>query len=440
MISQTTKKPNLLLFLLLTIIAGSFFTSCNKRNNDLVEKTDYVSIADAQEFIERQRGLNSNIQNQFRSAQLTKLDKSIDWSAFKEVKTSIGTFSYAPLSNVGLTITPQFEMKRYIVFHRNNNLLSGQIIELIDPSGKKIDSKLENRLFSHLRISNWNDYYIPDNNDVKVLEYDLFYRRKLTKHISAAQAKMSIPSRVLALHKTTGPARTTSGCQRWGVYLVTYNDLGYEIDRQLLYTYLVGTCVQEAVTVILPDGGGGGNPYGGEPYDEDFDQSTYIETPDFVAFEQGYRSSMSQEELEIFDDMSLVQQTRYLHNAYRAKNLAAQYFPNSVNNGNGDAFRHALFNAMNAKVLGVDLAKRLGDAHENTPLQHPLSRQMDLFNNQVGRTLFQTLQSQGLAGSSFRENAILQLQQMINAGSLRIISNLDASGNPTQNSTLINSF
>jgi len=65
--------------------------------------------------------------------------------------------------------------------------------------------------------------------------------------------------------------------------------------------------------------------------------------------------------------------------------------PNTLNN-NGDAFRHAFLSALNERVCGndeygVSIAKLFGDAHESeVPQQLFLEKEMDLFNNAVGRT------------------------------------------------------
>ena len=56
-------------------------------------------------------------------------------------------------------------------------------------------------------------------------------------------------------------------------------------------------------------------------------------------------------------------------------------------NGPADAFRHALFSAMNARDVGERKAKRFGDAHEAKKDQPDVERRMDLYNNEVGRRI-----------------------------------------------------
>jgi len=168
-------------------------------------------------------------------------------------------------------------------------------------------------------------------------------------------------------------------------------------------------------------GGGGG---GG--YDPDFDPSNYPETFEILQFENDYRNQMSTQELQIFDNLSRINQLQYLYNAKYALDKAQDLYQNSVHNGNGDAFRHALFSGLNAKVLGVALAKQLGDAHELIPNNPLLENQMDLFNNQVGRDQFVYLQTQGQVGHFFKEALVINLMQKVQNGELRRLDPLDA--------------
>lgn len=65
-----------------------------------------------------------------------------------------------------------------------------------------------------------------------------------------------------------------------------------------------------------------------------------------------------------------------------------QYEDTSLHNGNGDAFRHALWNSLMKARVGAAWAQRWADAHENGTTDQPvIEKEMDLFNNEVGRTL-----------------------------------------------------
>ncbi|XP_070560500.1 uncharacterized protein [Ptychodera flava] len=66
---------------------------------------------------------------------------------------------------------------------------------------------------------------------------------------------------------------------------------------------------------------------------------------------------------------------------------AQSLFPNSVHNGEGDAFRHALWMYRVTKTYGAGVAKDFGDAHERSSVNPLNERLMDLYNNEVGRCL-----------------------------------------------------
>jgi hypothetical protein len=94
-----------------------------------------------------------------------------------------------------------------------------------------------------------------------------------------------------------------------------------------------------------------------------------------TAQQDGYRTRMSTQEIVIYESMTKGQQMAYLTNGNYARGLAEDLFEEkTLLNGKGDAFRHALFSALNARDLGTQLAKRLGDEHELHPSERPLGR------------------------------------------------------------------
>lgn len=76
-------------------------------------------------------------------------------------------------------------------------------------------------------------------------------------------------------------------------------------------------------------------------------------------------------------------------NASLASNAAAELakhleIPASLHNGYGDAFRHALWSAMNTEDIGFDNAIDVGQAHENSGNNPQAEIDMDLNNNAWG--------------------------------------------------------
>jgi hypothetical protein len=59
----------------------------------------------------------------------------------------------------------------------------------------------------------------------------------------------------------------------------------------------------------------------------------------------------------------------------------------SVHNGSADAFRHCYWSGRMNEEFGYDTAKGFGDRHEQNDAQPVAERDMDLFNNEKGRSL-----------------------------------------------------
>lgn len=76
--------------------------------------------------------------------------------------------------------------------------------------------------------------------------------------------------------------------------------------------------------------------------------------------------------------------------AQAAWDEAEKLYPGNIGGGRnqeGDAFRHAYWNATMARTLGPELAKTFADANEISRPGPIGERQMDLYNNRVGRSL-----------------------------------------------------
>lgn len=111
-------------------------------------------------------------------------------------------------------------------------------------------------------------------------------------------------------------------------------------------------------------------------------------TPDSLLLD--YKLQMSQEELNIYNQMSKNNQIHYLYAAKIALSQTQKLFPDSQYNGKGDAYRHALWNAIATRYLGNTKTEQLTTAHENRPSDpnNPFEfkeKEMDLFNNSIGR-------------------------------------------------------
>lgn len=109
-----------------------------------------------------------------------------------------------------------------------------------------------------------------------------------------------------------------------------------------------------------------------------------------------------------------------LANGKLALEYSQDLYKNEVlHNGNGDAFRHTLWNFGMAIDVGQDFAKKWADAHENGASGQPaLEKEMDLFNNKVGRELAKSYPNTTLH-STFKKKS----RQKVRDGKCKIISN-----------------
>ncbi len=145
-----------------------------------------------------------------------------------------------------------------------------------------------------------------------------------------------------------------------------------------------------------PGGGGGGSS--GTSDDCVIANSLDVDCDTLLAFEQDYRTQMSTSELTLFESLDRTKQLKYLQSALDATVMSESFYPPtsanpcSLNNGIGDAYRHALWNALCTVKLGETLTEQLTTAHEDKPAPTGYSnyykeKQMDLYNNARGREI-----------------------------------------------------
>jgi hypothetical protein len=68
-----------------------------------------------------------------------------------------------------------------------------------------------------------------------------------------------------------------------------------------------------------------------------------------------------------------------------------------------------------------NLAKKLGNAHENWIGNPPLEKEMDLFNNQVGYEQYLYLHNLNLSGHFYNDALIIKLLDLVEKGGLKRI-------------------
>lgn len=95
------------------------------------------------------------------------------------------------------------------------------------------------------------------------------------------------------------------------------------------------------------------------------------------------------------------------------------YTTGSLSNGNGDAYRHILWNTLMRNYTTKAYAEKFATAHEEGTANNPaIQKQMDLYNNEIGRGL--TFNNSGSYGDLA---AMTVVQKAVDGGKGKRISN-----------------
>ncbi|WP_454198513.1 DUF6973 domain-containing protein [Nocardia sp. Marseille-Q1738] len=158
-----------------------------------------------------------------------------------------------------------------------------------------------------------------------------------------------------------------------------------------------------------------------------------LELEAFRAFKPGFNPSlMTSEEIDAMKKLFLTQGPlaciEHGQLAEAARDAAKEVFPASVDDGHGDAFRHAYWNALMTQKYGEDWTTEFATAHEKSGGNTPQREAMDLYNNELGRKV-------ALAHPNASPDELKDLiRNEINNGNAIIIEskNLDNSTKPSQ--------
>lgn len=125
--------------------------------------------------------------------------------------------------------------------------------------------------------------------------------------------------------------------------------------------------------------------YSSEQIEENINALLEIETyTDLDGYISGYLNSQEQ----ALYDQNPAKGLLCMANGKLALGYAQDNYSSGLTDGNGDAFRHTLWNYGMVIDVGYDFAKSWSDAHEYGSTNNTaLARQMDLFNNGVGLKL-----------------------------------------------------
>jgi hypothetical protein len=234
-----------------------------------------------------------------------------------------------------------------------------------------------------------------------------------------------------------GPGHLYPSSQRWGI-----------IDYQTVCSFTQVVTYEGCFDcgTYVPGGGGGGSGDGDnrQPTIEIDDEDVYPCEVGFISVDnECLKISLSLDDEQDPNDceQAMIMMMPWavpslLINKDLAINSTFNVFgPINAHNNCADAFRHAMYNALNTQSVGADVAQLFGDAHEcGVPLNELLEKEMDLHNNAVGRQI-----GSSNPNASNDELALLIINAMAN-GQLKHINGLDQFNRITASSELVSTF
>lgn len=140
---------------------------------------------------------------------------------------------------------------------------------------------------------------------------------------------------------------------------------------------------------------------------------------------------------EALSSGDIIQVITIRSNAIIAATTAKKYYPNNKGKGNNhDAFRHALWQALNVQKLGENVSRDFSNAHEYSTPKNEINTDlyMDIHNNEVGIEI----------GKKLPKASLEELSQIIvdkiSSGDMIIISDngnlIKSNGNQLQSSEI----
>jgi hypothetical protein len=169
------------------------------------------------------------------------------------------------------------------------------------------------------------------------------------------------------------------------------------------------------------------------PVDCEEEKSDAQDVIDYIQNELNKLLKPCEKDLILSNPIYAFQAIQVYLNKIIAENKTIEIFGYNGWNDCSDAFRHAYWNALMTKTIGVTGSALFATAHECVSGNPDLENLMDLFNNQKGRSL--ALNNLNLSDFDL---AIIVLNSLQN-GDLMLISNLAPNGSFSSNSELINS-
>ena len=265
-------------FLLLFIAVSIFLFSCQKTERIAIDSSEAAEakswfannvLASESRMLAKPFSELPEMAPKRVLARMNKLTKKLDWS--KAITGSADKLDYVlvPLQKDDLALKNNYFMKRVFVFYKYNNApMQIQVVELLtknQPAANPV--QLASALFERKVAARRLPAQIQD---VKAFFYDKEYSTLDAYEIKNNQWQVLQASCVnkQVSRQAAESEGAHSNCEEWGVFRVTYDENGNEIERELLYTYWVcgGPSGDDPPEEQPGESGGGGEEEGLEAF------------------------------------------------------------------------------------------------------------------------------------------------------------------------------
>jgi hypothetical protein len=240
------------------LVSILYLVSCKKNDVSVAMPS---AIESAKVYLDSKVSHSANTNNitSDASSVLRRVSDVLDWSTASSLNIKGKSVVLVDIRDVGLAMSNKLASRRIVAFISDKaggkiemNILEvfGNINQEREIYGQKlldlkVGGKLDKQGHRSENLILYNENYIRVKGNSIVLRDRIKDRRSGSGNDNPRDARQEF---------------VTGQCQTWGVYMVTWDANGNEIDRVLLYTFNTGDCnlVLDA-EFVAPDYGGGSN-------------------------------------------------------------------------------------------------------------------------------------------------------------------------------------
>jgi len=263
----TKNRPEFWMMLILLLgVTSLLYTSCQKNDDDTIDNDSFTSTAKIwfeNEIVQKEKEMLATPYKNLPKyadtrifARMEKLNANLNWKDVKEHNQNGVQFIVVPVME---TLKPfrnqNFEAARAIVFFKDYiGEMQMNIVEAISKKEGSLNMSIVDIAGTTFKNKYLNNSDLIGNLSATISFYDRNYKTESSFQISngiCSKTKINIINKK-KITSSTNSKTTCQSCEEWGIYLITYDTITFEIyDVTLLSEWTECTYV--------------GEPYGEDP-------------------------------------------------------------------------------------------------------------------------------------------------------------------------------